>query len=144
MSQTRFIPEVANRQSFIVLDGRRRVYGGLPLEESATEYTEQLLVRLPESRQLAVCPLCDFCHRACEMKTGLLFPGHGSPRILHDLVRHSAMEESAFCRTVVSLLNMRHESDDEPARSFAFCALTDQMNRIVIEELILEFKLYLE
>jgi hypothetical protein len=60
MSQTRFIPEVANRQSFIVLDGRRRVYGGLPLEESATEYTEQLLVRLPESRQLAVCPLCDF------------------------------------------------------------------------------------
>jgi hypothetical protein len=51
MSQTRFIPEVANRQSFIVLDGRRRVYGGLPLEESATEYTEQLLVRLPESRQ---------------------------------------------------------------------------------------------
>ena len=34
MSQTRFIPEVANRQSFILLEGRRRVYGGLPLEES--------------------------------------------------------------------------------------------------------------
>jgi hypothetical protein len=56
MSQTRFIPEVANRQSFIVLDGRRRVYGGLPLEESATAYTEQLLVRLPESRRLGGDP----------------------------------------------------------------------------------------
>jgi hypothetical protein len=56
MSQTRFIPEVANRQSFVVLDGRRRVYGGLPLEDSAAAYTEQLLVRLPESRRFGGDP----------------------------------------------------------------------------------------
>jgi hypothetical protein len=52
MSQTRFIPEVVSRQSFIVLDGRRRAYCGLSPEEYEREYTQRVLVRLPESRRL--------------------------------------------------------------------------------------------
>ena len=44
MSQTRFIPEVANRQSFIVLDGRRRVLflHGQDREQNFTKFFTEL------------------------------------------------------------------------------------------------------